>query len=90
MSATSRIAGAMVAGLVLCGCAATSQTTKPAASAAVKDPNCLTDTGDRISAGKPPCRGFGRSYSKDDIDRTGLTNAGDALAVLDPSVTVHR
>jgi hypothetical protein len=90
MSATIRIAGVMVAGLVLFGCAATSQNTKPAASAATKDPNCLTDTGDLISSSKPSCRGFGRSYSKDDIDRTGLTNAGDALSRLDPSVTVHR
>jgi hypothetical protein len=90
MSATIRIAGVMVAGLVLFGCAATSQNTKPAASAAMKDPNCLTDTGDLISSGKPACRGFGRSYSKGDIDRTGATQAGDALALLDPSITVHR
>jgi hypothetical protein len=90
MSATIRIAGFMVAGLVLFGCAATSQNTKPAASAAMKDPSCLTDTGGLISSGKPACRGFGRSYSDADIQRTGSTNAGDALALLDPSITVHR
>ena len=90
MSATMRIAGIIVAGLVLFGCAATSQNTKPAASAATNNPNCLTDTGDRISSGKQGCRGYGRSYSKDDIDRTGLTTAGDALGLLDPSVTVHH
>jgi hypothetical protein len=89
MSTTIRIAGVIVSGLVLFGCAATSQNTKPAASAAM-DPNCLTDTGDLISSGKPGCRGFGRSYSKADIDRTGATQAGDALALLDPSITVHR
>jgi hypothetical protein len=90
MSATIRIAGVIVSGLVLFGCAATSQNIKPAASAAMKDPSCLTDTGDRISAGKPGCRGYGRSYSDADIQRTGSTNPGDALALLDPSITVHR
>jgi hypothetical protein len=90
MSAKIRIAGVMVAGLVLFGCAATSQNTKPAASAAIKDPSCLTETGDRIAGAKPGCRGFGRSYSEADIQRTGSTNAGDALAILDPSITVHR
>jgi hypothetical protein len=91
MSATMRIAGVIVSGLVLFGCAATSQDakSKPPASA-MKDPNCLTETGNRVSLGKQGCRGFGRSYSKDDIDRTGSTNAGDALALLDPSITVHR
>jgi hypothetical protein len=90
MSATIRIAGVIVSGLVLFGCAATSPSTKPAASADAKNPACLTDTGDRISTGKPACRAFGRSYSKDDIDRTGATQAGDALTLLDPSITVHR
>jgi hypothetical protein len=50
----------------------------------------LTDTGSRISPTPPKCRGFGRSYSGDDIQRTGQTSAADALALLDPSVTVHR
>jgi hypothetical protein len=90
MSPTIRIAGVIAAGLVLFGCAATPQNAKPAASAATNNPNCLTDTGDRLSSDKAACRGFGRSYSKDDIDRTGLTSAGDALGRLDPSVTVHH
>jgi len=88
MRAKIRIAGVMVAGLVLFGCATTTQ--KPATSAALKDPNCLTETGSRISVGKPSCRGFGRSYSSEDIQRTGATTAGGALALMDPSITVHR
>ena len=92
MSTTTRIAGVIVSGLVLFGCAATSQNAppKPAASAATANPNCLTETGSRIPSGKSGCRGFGSSYSHDDIDRTGKTSAADALATLDPSVTVHR
>jgi hypothetical protein len=93
MSGTMRIVGVVVAGLVLFGCAATPQSpnSKPAAStAAIKDPNCLTQTGSNIPSGKSNCRGYGRSYSSDDIERTGQTSAGDALALLDPSITVHR
>ena len=90
MSATMRIAGVIVSGLVLFGCAATPQNSKPAATAAMKDPNCLTETGSRISPVNSNCRGFGRSYSQDDIDRTGKIDAGDALSLLDPSITVHH
>jgi len=91
MSATMRIAGVIVSGLVLFGCATTSQNqSKPAATAAAKDSNCLPETGSRLPAGKSGCRGYGRSYSDQDIQRTGATNAGDALSLLDPSITVHR
>lgn len=53
------------------------------------NPFCLRDTGSRI---KPPpghCLPVaGRSYSRQDIDRTGATNIGQALQMLDPSVSV--
>ena len=91
MSATMRIAGVIVSGLVLFGCAATPQSqSKPATTAASKDSNCLTETGSRIPSHKPGCRGYGRSYSHDDIDRTGQTDAASALALIDPSITVHH
>ena len=94
MTAYLRIAVAIVAGASLFGCATTAENakSKPAVTAAtVKNPNCLTETGSRIAAtGTSKCRGFGRSYSSEDIDRTGQTSAADALAQLDPSVTVHR
>jgi len=31
-----------------------------------------------------------RSYSQDDVQRTGQTNVGDALRMLDPAITVHH
>jgi hypothetical protein len=91
MRAYMRIAVIMVAGATLFGCATTADNAKPkpAVAAASKDPSCLTDTGSRIS-GASKCRGYGRAYSSTDIDRTGQTSAADALALLDPSVTVHR
>jgi len=92
MSATMRCLGLFVSGVMLFGCAATPQNpnSKPPASAAIKDPNCLTETGSRMSP-KSGCRGYGRSYSYDDIERTGsTTSAAEALSLLDPSITVHN
>lgn len=91
MAAYMRIAGVIVAGVTLFGCATTTPDAKSkAATAAVKDPTCLTETGSRISGGPTKCKGYGRAYSSDDIDRTGQTSAADALALLDPSITVHH
>jgi hypothetical protein len=92
MSVTVRFLSVIVSGLVLFGCAATPQNpgSKPPASAAIKDPNCLIDTRSRIAATKSNCRGYGRSYSYDDLWRTGETQAADALVLLDPSITVHH
>jgi uncharacterized lipoprotein YajG len=91
MSATMRFLSAAAAGLMLFGCAATppNPNSKPTASAAVQDRTCLTDTGSQIAA-KSSCRGYGRSYTSDDIDRTGKTTAAGALSELDPSITVHH
>ena len=36
-----------------------------------------------------PCTGTGRTYSQQDIQRTGQQNVGPALQMLDPSITVH-
>jgi hypothetical protein len=91
MTAYMRIAVVILTGAVLFGCATTTENAKPksAATTADKNPACLTDTGDRL-AGSSNCRGYGRSYSSSDIDRTGKTDAGSALSLLDPSVTVHH
>ncbi len=88
-----RITGLIVAGACLFGCAAPAENAKakpPASAAIVKHPNCLTDTGSRVSSDASKCRGYGRNFSSEDIDRTGRTSAADALALLDPSVTVHH
>jgi hypothetical protein len=92
MRAYMRIAAVIVAGATLFGCATTADNAKPkpaVAAATAQDPTCLTDTGSRIATNSK-CRGFGRSYSSTDIDRTGQTSAADALAQLDPSITVHK
>ena len=45
----------------------------PAATALVADnPACLNHTASRIADGAGDCSAFGRSYSGEDIQRTGL------------------
>lgn len=70
------------------------ETTKPEPG----DRNCLHYTGTRIAsrsgprsaAGKTqrPCSNgtIGRSYTREDIDRTGEIDIADALRKLDPSI----
>ncbi|HEY2622585.1 MAG TPA: hypothetical protein VGI53_04025 [Dyella sp.] len=55
------------------------------------DRNCLQTTGSLIPAKPGTCLtgAPGRSYSKDDIDRTGQPTLGPALQMLDPAVTVR-
>lgn len=52
---------------------------------------CVKETGTNIrprdpKTGKALCVGPGRSYSREQIDRTGQTDLADALRRLDPSV----
>lgn len=56
------------------------------------DRNCLQTTGSLIPAKPGTCVAVapGRSYSRDDIDRTGQPTLGPALQMLDPSVTVQH
>ncbi|MGH8114847.1 MAG: hypothetical protein ACREPS_07335 [Rhodanobacteraceae bacterium] len=49
---------------------------------------CIRDTGSLIPPPKGQCLPVaGNSYSQQDIEGTGATNIGQALQMLDPSVT---
>lgn len=54
--------------------------------------NCLQQTGTRIvSKDKNACiNAAGKSYSQKDIRRTGATDVGDALRLMDPSIQIHH
>jgi hypothetical protein len=58
----------------------------------LSDRNCIRYTGSHISRReKDKCTGaVGRSYDREDIERTGATDIGQALQRLDPSITVRR
>ncbi len=51
---------------------------------------CIRDTGSHIPPPKGQCLPVaGNSYSQKDIQRTGANNIGQALQMLDPSVTTR-
>ena len=62
---------------------------QPVVDKAGKNSNCIQETGTRIKRRDGNgCNGLaGRSYSKEDIDSTGASDAGDALRLLDPSIS---
>lgn len=58
---------------------------KPVAASRSNDPNCVTQTGSHLqSRHRNGCVANGRSYSRDDLDRTGQVDVGEALRRLDP------
>ena len=86
MIADRRPLAALAAGLLLVGC--TTATVKPQPAAAARnDRGCVTGT--RIPSSEP-CTSPVRAYSDTEVQNTGATTAGDALRLLDPSITVSR
>ena len=66
-------------------------TIQPAAKDKASDRNCLKETGSRLapradSKGRKCVNATGRSYTKEDIDRTGAVDLRDAIRRLDPAV----
>ena len=78
--ATRLCAAGGIAALVLFGCATTGGSVPPKSAAANLPSTCLNDTATRLpSAG---CK----SYSADDLLRTGKVDVGEALQMVDPTV----
>lgn len=54
------------------------------------DPNCLTQTGSRLIrkdvSGRKCAIATGRSYTGEDLERTGARDVGHALRMLDPAI----
>jgi hypothetical protein len=82
---------ARIASLVLGAAAALSAcatTNNPPPKSASNAPACL-GTGSRLANGA--CTAApSRSYSKEDLDRTGQTTAAGALGMVDPSITISH
>ena len=93
MTTYLRVTSAIATLLILTASATTTGGAKPnsAASGAVaQNPACLSETGSRMAGNNANCSAIGRSYSSDDINRTGSTTVGEALRLLDPSITIHH
>jgi hypothetical protein len=72
-------------------CASPSPSRPDTKTADAAQPCSLETTASRIPARPGQCSSYpGRSYSQQDLDRTGQTEVGDALQMLDPSITVHH
>jgi hypothetical protein len=95
MNANIRCGSAVAALVILVGCAGTGAGMKAndgKSAAAAKNPDCLTGTGSRLPVHDPNCSVYGRSYTSEDISRTGAgsTTTAGALPLLDPSITIHH
>ena len=67
--------------------AAADAKTPATASTKTASVGCVTSTGSRIPRKEGECMAqAGRTFSKEDIDRTGETNISEALRKLDPSI----
>jgi len=51
---------------------------------------CPNDTASRIPRDPSSCYGLGRTYSNDELRRTGASSVADALRQLDPAVSVSH
>jgi hypothetical protein len=58
----------------------------------LSDRNCIRYTGSHLARReKDQCTGaVGRSYDREDIERTGEVDIGRALERLDPSISIRR
>jgi hypothetical protein len=85
----------IVAGFALgvAACASTPSTPTAAnapVTAAAKPPpaGCVSETGTRIPLSPTECAAAGHTWTQSDVKATGATQAGQALRLLDPTVTV--
>ena len=85
MAALSSIAAALALG----ACVSTSGNAPTKPVTASQPAGCVSGTGSRITV-PGNCAEFGRTYTQEDIQRTGTTTVGAALRELDPTITVSR
>jgi hypothetical protein len=90
MFRTLLICAVVSASAVACTSTAPRPDAKTTAATATNPP-CRQDTASRIPMRPGECAATpGRTYTDQDMQRTGQTNVGDALQLLDPSITTHH
>jgi hypothetical protein len=85
----SLLAGACFLGL-LSACATGHDQRSASAAAPDHGPMCVSATGERMPAKSGSCSVYGRSWSREDLERSGQPDVGQALQQIDPSVTVQH
>jgi hypothetical protein len=91
MAINIRLPGAVAVSLGLISFTAMSAEAPPQVAKPVPRPSlCAPQPDSRLPASDRRCPGFGHSWSSQDIQRTGATTVGDALRLLDPTLTVHQ
>jgi hypothetical protein len=77
--------------LALAACATAPVSPDKTTVANAKPPaGCVGQSASRIPVKDPTaCAGFGNTYTKQDLDTTGQIDVGQALQMLDPSITHH-
>lgn len=73
----------------LAACSTTPSHPASRTAAAIPPGWCSTADGKALRPGSPGCDSLNRTYSGEQLQRTGYTNVGRALQMLDPSVTVR-
>ena len=90
MFRTLLICAVASASVIACSSTGPARPDTRTAAAATARP-CPQDTASRIPLRPGECSSSpGRTYSEKDMERTGQTDVGDALQLLDPSITVHH
>ena len=80
-----------VASASIAACSTAAQPRPDAKAAAVSTSRCSRESASGVSTPGNECSASPvRTYSHDDVERTGQINAGDALQRLDPSISVHH
>ena len=75
----------------ICGCASTAPQSDAKTRTAAVAPQCAAETGSRIHRDSSQCSASpSRTYTRDDIERTGSIDTAEALRLLDPTITVHH
>ena len=84
------LSAALALALAACATTPAPDQAKATATANAKPPaGCVAQTATHLPVKDDACAGFGSTYTKQDLDRTGQTNLDQALRTLDPSITPH-
>lgn len=73
----------------LAGCAVTPSHTASRTASAIPPGWCSTADGKALRPGSSGCDSLTRTYSGEQMQATGMTDAAHALQMLDPSITAQ-